>query len=153
MGQTCVLGGNLMDIRKQIMVTSVRIKWSKENLQGVEERMNHTYEEYELCTNNIAQLAKLLLGIVRLYSKHHVFFLLDSILFLKSLNFLEYGFFCLSSTLLIGIFNSSIYTYIYIYIYIHIHYMHVYIYSFIYAYICMFVQQETHKFMLSKASC
>ena len=38
MGQTCVLGGYLMDIGKLVMVTQVRIKWSKENLKDVEER-------------------------------------------------------------------------------------------------------------------
>ena len=38
MGQTCVLGGYLMDIGKLVMVTKFRIKWSKENLKDVEER-------------------------------------------------------------------------------------------------------------------
>ena len=39
MGQMCVLGGYLMDIGKMVMVTQFRIKWSKENLKDVEERM------------------------------------------------------------------------------------------------------------------
>ena len=40
MGQTCVLGGYLMDIGKLVMVTQVRIKWSEENLKDVERGLN-----------------------------------------------------------------------------------------------------------------
>jgi hypothetical protein len=45
MGQTCVLGGYLMDIGKLVMVTQLRIKWSKENLKSIEERIKHPHEE------------------------------------------------------------------------------------------------------------
>lgn len=47
MGQMCVLGGYLMDIGKMVMVTQFRIKWSKENLKDVEEKMKHPHEEYD----------------------------------------------------------------------------------------------------------
>jgi hypothetical protein len=36
MGQMCVLGRYLMDIGKLVMVTQIRIKWSKENLRDEE---------------------------------------------------------------------------------------------------------------------
>jgi hypothetical protein len=45
MGQMCVLGCYLMDIGKLVMVTQLRIKWSKENLKDVEERMKHPHKE------------------------------------------------------------------------------------------------------------
>jgi hypothetical protein len=47
MGQVCVFGGYLMDKGKLVMVPQVRIKWSKENLQDVEERMKHPHEGYD----------------------------------------------------------------------------------------------------------
>ena len=47
MGQICVLGGYLMDIGKLVMVTQVRVKWSKVNLKYLEERIKHTLEEYD----------------------------------------------------------------------------------------------------------
>ena len=45
MGQMCVLGGYLMDIGKLVMVTQVRIKWSKEYLNDEEERIKYSHEE------------------------------------------------------------------------------------------------------------
>ena len=47
MGQMCVLGGYLMEIGELVMVTQVRIKWSKENLNDVEEIIKHPHEEYD----------------------------------------------------------------------------------------------------------
>ena len=41
MGQMCVLGCYLMDIGKLVMVTQIRIKWSKENLKDIEEMIKH----------------------------------------------------------------------------------------------------------------
>ena len=48
MGQISVFGGYLMDIRKLVMVTQVRIKWSKVNLKYLEERIKHPHEEYDI---------------------------------------------------------------------------------------------------------